>query len=132
LEVVATQPSDAERVGVVLDPGLQDPVERHQPHEGERGQQDEAEGVERRTDARGGGDQPEGDQPTAERAEEHGRSTGGLGDRGGAGALEGEVLGGHETDRCWARLGAGLIDLVAWLPVRHGDAAPILPPRFYG
>jgi hypothetical protein len=81
-------------------------------------------GVKRLADLGGSGDQPEGDQAAADRAEEHGRPAGSLGDRRRAGPLEGELLGRHERDRSWRRIDAGLIGLLARFSVAH-DHAPI-------
>jgi len=71
-------------VAEVLHPCLQCPVEGHQADKGQGREQDEPEGVERRTDVGGGGDQAQGDQVPGHRAEEHGRPAGSFGDGGGA------------------------------------------------
>src|SRR5205823_13774235 len=90
------------------------------PDKDQRGQQDKRESVERCADARGGSDQPEGNQPPADRAKEHRRPAGRLRDRRRAGTLECEMLGGHECDRRRAWLGLSLFG--ASLTVCHDVA----------
>jgi hypothetical protein len=107
---------------VVLDAGLQHPVEGHQAHEGQRGQQDEPEDVERRAGVGGGGDQPERNEAARDGAEEHGGTAGGLRHRGRSGALQGEVLRRHETHRRGARVDVGVIDVVGRLAVGHNGS----------
>ena len=54
-------------------PGLQRALERHDPHEGKRWQNDEREGVERGANVSGRGDQAKRDEATAHRGQEHRR-----------------------------------------------------------
>jgi hypothetical protein len=53
----------------VFDPGPQHAVEGDQANEGQRRQQYQAEGMKRRADTGGCGDQPEGNKPSGYRAD---------------------------------------------------------------
>jgi hypothetical protein len=106
-EVKPAQGRDALRVPEVLDPGLQCALERHEPHEGKRRQQDEREGVERGADVGGRGDEAKRDEAAAHRGQEHRRPAGGLRDRRRARTLQGEVLGRDEGHRRGRRSVAG-------------------------
>jgi len=92
---------------VILESDLERSFERDQADEGKRGEQDEAEGVKGRPNARRGCNQPERNQAAGGRGEEHCRPPGRLGDRGRSSALKREVLGRHEVDsrRPWILFG---------------------------
>lgn len=70
VEVVSPEPRNPFYVFKLFDSVLEHPVEGGEANEGERRQQYQAEGIERRADAGRGGDQPASDQPRGYRAEE--------------------------------------------------------------
>ena len=117
VEVVAAQLSDAASVEVVLDARPQYPLEGDQTEEGKRRQDDETERREGRPEPRGAGDQAKGDQAARHRAQEHVGATGGLGDRGGARTLQGEMLGGHHADFGRPKLSVGVLRLLSSWPL---------------
>jgi thiamine-phosphate pyrophosphorylase len=123
IDVIVAEPRDTAGVGKVLDPCLQRPVERRQPSEGQRGQENEPEHVERHAGLGGGGDEPEGNQAAGYRAKENARPAGRLRDRRRASTLQREVLGGHKRDRRWARVAISLVTLVASVSVVHRTSA---------
>jgi hypothetical protein len=88
----------------VLDPGLQYTLEGHESHEGQRGEEHEAEGVERRPHPGRSRDQTESHQAAGNRGEEHVCPAGRLRDCRCARTLEHEVLCGHKRIRRWTRL----------------------------
>ncbi|MGO9368000.1 MAG: hypothetical protein ACLP0H_10240, partial [Terriglobales bacterium] len=78
-------------------------MERREPREGQRGQENEPEHVERHAGLGGGGDEPEGNQAAGYRAEENAGPAGRLRDRRRASTLQREVLRGHKRDHRRAR-----------------------------
>ncbi len=63
VEVERAESADPAGVVVVLDAGLQDPLERDQPDERERWQQRQPERIERGSDSRRGREQTKGNEP---------------------------------------------------------------------
>ena len=98
VEVVSPEARDPFYVFKLFDSVLEHPVEGGEANEGERRQEYQAEGIERRADAGRGGDQPESDQPRGYRAEEDRCPAYPSADRRAPRSLEGEMLGGDERD----------------------------------
>ena len=98
-QVKAAQERDPLCVGEVLDRGLNQTQERHDPHERQHRQQNQRERIERRAEPGHLADEGKRDQVAGQGGEVDAGASVGFGDGERAGGLQVEVLGGHERGR---------------------------------
>jgi len=122
VKVVSPEPRDPFDVFKLFDSVLEHPVKGGEADEGERRQQYQGEGIERRADAGRGGDQPESDQSRGYRAEEDRCPAYPSADCRAPRSLEGEMLRGDKRYCRRRRL------ICAVWPGSRVFSATIIPP----